>query len=219
VETVILETKQAYVEGYKALQANWKKKDKELLLVGRLAYWTYWLSKLAEASNNTAEKAALFNLKRNGLILLAKSDYVQIRKYIPEVHKKLCGKHAGIMRTRKIPPHKFIYRNWKYIAECPKCQEGMEHYYSLYSIAVLNEKMDIEGREPIFIMSIPYPIIKDEFPDLDSLESVKKYYGTETCTVDISKKVSSLDEKAFSLDLVSKYFTKNHNELAQFLET
>lgn len=217
MKTANNEVKQQYISGYKALQAEWKKQDKELLLVSRLAYWTYWLSKLAEASTNPDEKRALFNLKRNGLILLAKSNYVQIRKYIPEFHKKSCYSHHLLMKKYKVNPHLFISRNREKLESCPKCSKGTEHYFSLYSVAVLNEKNDIEDKKPLFIMYSPYHIFKGQFPDLDSLKSVKKYYGKELCTVDVDEKAYELNVQAFNSEFVFKYFTKNYNDLSEHL--
>src|SRR4051812_30908210 len=118
MDTTIADIKKEYVEGYKSLQAEWKKKDKELVLVGRLAYWVYWLSKLAESSNNPEERKQLFTLKANGLNLLAKSDYVQIRKFVPKFHKYLCKKHRSFMNKKRINPHVFISRNSKTFESC-----------------------------------------------------------------------------------------------------
>lgn len=60
--------------------------------------------------------------------------------------------------------------------------------------------------------------LKEEFPELDSLKSVKRYYGTETCTIDIDKQVYKLDTAVFSPEMALKYFTKNYNELADYLK-
>jgi hypothetical protein len=187
-------------------------------LVGWLAYWFYWLSKLAEASDSPEERQHLFTLKRNGLILLAKSGYVQIRKLVPRFHKKMCYQHHSLYIKKHMNPHVFIFRNWEMLESCPKCEKGIEHYFSLYSVAVLNEKEDIKGRKPLFVMYGPYGMLKDEFPDLDSLKSLKKYYGNELCYIDVDKKVYELDTKAFSIETIFKYLTKNCNDLAEYLK-
>lgn len=218
MDIAIADIKKEYVEGYKALQAEWKKKDKELVLVGRLAYWVYWLSKLAESSNNPEERKQLFTLKANGLTLLAKSDYVQIRKFVPEFHKYLCKKHRSFMNKKRINPHVFISRNSKIFESCPECQNGEDYYYSLYSVALLNEREDLDGRKPLFVMYSPYKALKDRLPNLDSLKNVKKYYGKEMCTVDIDKPVYRLNTQAFSSEMVFKYFSKNYESLSEYLK-
>jgi|tagenome__1003787_1003787.scaffolds.fasta_scaffold20711543_1 hypothetical protein len=218
MDTTIADIKKEYVEGYKALQAKWKKKDKELVLVGRLAYWVYWLSKLAEGSNNPEERKQLFTLKANGLILLAKSDYVQIRKFVPKFHKYLCKKHRSSMCKKGINPHVFISSNCKTLESCPECQKGEDHYYSLYSVALLDEKEDLDGRKPLFVMYTPYKVLKDRLPNLDSLKSVKKHYGNEMCTVDIDKRVYQLNTQTFSSEMVFKYFSKNYESLSEYLK-
>lgn len=217
-KNVVVESKQQYISGYKSLQTHWKTKDKELLLVGRLAYWTYWISKLAEKTHNPEEKRSLFNLKRNGLLLLSKSNYVQLRKYVPNQHKKLCSLHSKKYKKQYVNIHKFIYKKDKIIKECSDCQNGQEHYFSLYSVAVLSEIEDAKDRKPLFVMYCPYDHLKEEFPKLDSLEPVKKYYGSELCTIDIDKKAYKLDLETFKLDLIIKYFSKNYNELSDYLE-
>ena len=61
-------TKDEYTAGYKELQALWKSKNRELLLVGRLAYWTYWISKIAENSDHyTDKRTQFFMLKKMDL--------------------------------------------------------------------------------------------------------------------------------------------------------
>ena len=212
-----LKTKEHYIQGYKTLQSEWKAKDKELLFTGRLAYWTYWISKQAEKTNNPEERVTLFNLKRNGILLLSKSNYAQVRKYVPNHHKKLCYFHYLKMKKSRMNPHKFLFLNENLFEDCSECQKGKEHYFSLYSLAILNEIEDIEGRKPLFIMYSPYLDLKEEFPNIDSVENVKRYYGTELCTVDHDKKISNLDVEPFSIELIIKYFTKNYNALSEYL--
>ncbi|MCQ6275414.1 hypothetical protein JMM81_10630 [Bacillus sp. V3B] len=217
MDITIADIKKEYTEGYKALQVEWKKKDKELVLVGRLAYWVYWLSKLAEGSNNLEERKQLFTLKKNGLILLLKSDYVSVRKYIPKFHKKLCYSHYAQMKKANMNTHLYLYKRHEWFESCPNCQKGKDHYFSLFSIAVLDEKEDSHGRTLLFLMNTPYLIAKDDLPDLDSLERVKKYYGNERCTVDIDKHVYQLNTQAFSSEIVFKYFSKNYESLSEYL--
>lgn len=208
-------TQQEYIYGYEALQSNWKTQDEELLLTGKLAYWTYWISKLAEKTKNAQERTGLFTLKRNGLLLLSKSSYVQIRKYVPVHNKKLCVFHT---RQTKGNTHQFLFKKRKVIQECPECQNGQEHYFSLYSVAVLNEIEDTDTRKPLFIMYIPYNQLKDEFPNLDSLENVKKYYGTELCTIDIDKKVYNPKKLSFGIELLVQNFSQTYNDLLDYLK-
>lgn len=212
-------TKDEYTAGYKELQALWKSKNRELLLVGRLAYWTYWISKIAENSDHyTDKRTQFFMLKKNGLILLSKSNYVQIKKYVPAIHKKMCHKHVGLMRKNKMKPFEYTEKRSRMVLECPKCAEGLDHQYTLYSVAILNEKEDIEGRKPLFIMNSPYHLIKDEFPPLDSLESVKKYYGNESISIAVDKFARNVNIEAFTEETVIKYFTKNYEELSNYLK-
>nr|WP_259549672.1 hypothetical protein [Heyndrickxia oleronia] len=114
-------------------------------------------------------------------------------------------------------PHKFLFLNENLFEDCSECQKGKEHYFSLYSLAILNEIEDIEGRKPLFIMYSPYLDLKEEFPNIDSVENVKRYYGTELCTVDHDKKISNLDVEPFGIELIIKYFTKNYNALSEYL--
>lgn len=169
-----------------------------VLLVGRLGYWTYWISKYAEAAESKEEKNQLFQMKSNGLTLLAKSEYVQIRKYVPGYHSKLCYKHHDLMKKSSINPHLFLYKNAKHLVKCQKCKalKKEEHYYSLYSVAVLNEKEDIDRRKPLFIMYSPYPTLKDHFPELVSLQPVKYYGGFELAVMGNGMKSRDVEKDA-----------------------
>lgn len=216
--TTTIDAKQRYVAGYKLLQAEWKKKDKELLLVGRLAYWTYWISKFAENSTNNQEKSALFQLKANALALLIKSKYVQIRKYVPEHHKRICYNHYEKMKKSGTNPHVYLRKNLDSIQECKKCKKsGVRHFFSLYSIAVLNEKENREGRKPYFVFYAPYLKLQKTLPDLDSLESVKFYSGSEMVTIDKDERVREVDLNALKLEMIVQYYTKNYNALSELL--
>ena len=81
--------KKKYVSGYKALQRKWIKESKELLYVGRLAYWTYWISKLAESAFRVKEANELNALKKKAFILLNRSMYSQLKTYVPRFHEKM----------------------------------------------------------------------------------------------------------------------------------
>lgn len=218
--TTTIDVKQPYVTGYKKLQAEWKKKDKELLLVGRLAYWTYWISKFAENSTNSHEKMSLFQLKTNALTLLIKSEFVQIKKYVPEHHKRLCYKHYERMKKFGTNPHSYLRMYINEIEECTKCKKsGVKHFFSLYSIAILNEKENIKGRIPYFVMYAPYLTLKDTLPELDTLDNIKYYSGSEMATIDKDEQVRNVELDSFNLDLVVQYYMKNFNALSAFLNT
>jgi len=208
----------SYITGLEELQAEWAKKDKELLLTGTLAYWTYWLSKHAEKTGNQEEKNNLFSLKKNGLLLLTKSNYVQIRKFIPTHHKKLCYSHSKMQKKRKMNAHQFLSKNELLIGKCPECQNGQEHYFSLYSLALLNEIEDIENRKPYFIMFMPYVQASHELPGLDSLKSVKRYSGGELCTIRPNQKAYKVDLKMFSPVEILEHYIKSYNDLMVYFK-
>lgn len=209
-------TKDTYTELYKALQTDWKKESSELMVVGRLAYWTFWISKLAETSQDKEEQNQLFELKLKGLILISKSEYVQLRKYVPRFHKKLCTEHSNMQkRTSKL--HKFIVREADQLNNCLECQNGEEHSFSLYSIAVLNKKEHVENRKPLFIMHSPYNLLKDDFPNIDSLERVKYFNGRECRIHEVGRPlITKVNKKAFSKEMVIKYFNKNYNTVSEY---
>lgn len=86
---MVSKLKKMYTTGYKALQREWVKESKELLYVGRLAYWTYWIGKLAESSQKMKEVAELNELKKKAFILLNNSVYSQLKKYVPRFNEKM----------------------------------------------------------------------------------------------------------------------------------
>ena len=217
IEKPITTKKEEYVSGYKELQSLWKKKDKELALVGRLAYWTYWLSKLAEKSesSNGSRRSELFALKKNGLLLLAQSDYVQIKKYVPPIHRKICHKHRAFMGSKEMKPSEYLKAYSLKVSSCPKCLEGEEFHYALYSLAVLDGKKDEENRKLLFAMSCPYPVIKEEFPPLDLVESLEKYYGNETISIAVGALARNVNVGEFTEEFIIKYFTKNYEGLKE----
>lgn len=216
--TVEIEDKAQYLTGYKQMQQEWKAKGKELLLAGRLAYWTFWLSKFAEDSDNNQEKATLFQLKANALALLAKSRFVQIRKFVPEHHKRICYKHYEQMKKSGVNTHFYLSKNLVNLHECKKCKKsGKKHYFSLYSIAVLNTDEEIEGRIPYFVLYAPYLKLRDTLPELDTLESVKYYSGTEMTTIDKDERVREVDLDVLKIELVIQYYMKNYNALSELL--
>lgn len=209
-------TNEIYKDLYKELQKDWKKESKELMVVSRLAYWTFWISKLAESSKDKEERKQLFALKAKGLILLSKSEYVQLRKYIPPFHKKMCWEHSNKQR-KTLPAHKYIVQKAHQLNNCPKCQNGEEYYFSIYSIAVLNKKEDVENRKPLFIMNAPYGLLKNDLPDIDSLESVKYFNGSEYLIHEVGKPmVTKVNKNAFSKEMILKYFNKNYKTVSEY---
>ncbi len=178
---MVAKLKRRYVTGYKALQKMWKKESKELLIVGRLAYWTYWVSKLAESSMKTKEIEELTNLKKKAFIQLKNSPYIKLKKYVPKLNEK--------MRFYNEP---------------------------VYILTVLDKKSDDENRNILFEMHMPYLKLRDEFPDLESLESVNHFNGTEIITVDVDQLERKVETNAFSKKLVLHYFKKNYKQLRDY---
>lgn len=210
METTTKTLIEEYKNYYHELQKEWKSRDKELLLVGRLAYWTYWISKYAENSKGKEERSKLFNLKRNGLLLLTQSKYTQIRRHVPEVHRKLCYKHSHKRNRKNGYIGWFLDRYQDELKNCEKCKKNEEHYYSLYSVAILNGIGD-EEKKPIFIFYSPYRLLKEQFPPLEELRSVKKYNGRERGIKNINL------GDGFSVKLCVKKFIQNYEELQQYL--
>lgn len=86
---MVSQLRRKYATGYKSLQKEWVKESKELLYVGRLAYWTYWVSKWAESSFKMKEVDELNALKKNAFKVLLKSAYSQLKKYCPRFSEKM----------------------------------------------------------------------------------------------------------------------------------
>ena len=107
---MVSQLRRKYATGYKSLQKEWVKESKELLYVGRLAYWTYWVSKWAESSFKMKEVDELNALKKNAFKVLLKSAYSQLKKYCPRFSKK-----CDFIMNRCI-----FYRSWikKLVAIC-----------------------------------------------------------------------------------------------------
>lgn len=205
-----------YKKGYKELQAEWKQHGKEMLLVGRLAYWTFWISKCAEVEKDPAKKRQLFTLKANAFKLLMKSEYTTLQKAIPKFHQRVCYKHYGEMKKSKDIPGRWLYRNFESLIKCKRCREGERHFFSLYSLAVLSDKEVTEDRKLYFVLYSPHPLFKEEFPDLESLPRVKKF-GRELASVASDKHQNDVDLGAFKLDdVVLKYYFKNYEALNKY---
>ncbi|KON88296.1 hypothetical protein AF332_16810 [Sporosarcina globispora] len=115
--------------------------------------------------------------------------------------------------------HLFLEKNEKTLAKCRKCNKlkEIEHYFSLYSIAILDEKVDVEGRKPLFILYSPYPILKDRLPDLEKLGDVKKYNGHELATIGKGKRAHDSMLSAFNKETALRYYLKNFDQLNQYL--
>ncbi|MCM3707834.1 MULTISPECIES: hypothetical protein [Cytobacillus] len=123
------------------------------------------------------------------------------------------------MKKGSLNTHLFLEKNEKTLAKCRKCNKlkETEHYFSLYSIAILDEKVDIEGRKPLFILYSPYPILRDRLPDLEKLEDVKKYNGHELATIGKGKRAHDSMLTALKKETVLRYYLKNFEQLNQYL--
>jgi hypothetical protein len=208
-------TIEEYRHDYIELQKQWRKHSKELFLVGKLAYWTYWISKYAERSYNE-ERQQLYALKHKGFLLLAKSKYTQLRKYVPEITNKLCRSHYKIMKSKKRNTHWFLDTYRQSLLECEDCQKGQEHYYSLYSLAVLDDVGEGD-KHILFVLYVPYLLFNESLPTLEELRPVK-FYRSEFGRIRVSKQDNWKLNNVFSLKTIIKKFNQNYEELHQYFE-
>ncbi|MED4213446.1 hypothetical protein P4662_29965 [Priestia megaterium] len=205
-----------YKEDYLTLQKKWRKESEELFLVGKLAYWTYWLSYYA-ANKSEEKREELFAIKRKGMQLLSQSQYTQLRKYIPGFSNKLCYRHYGMMKRKNVNVHHFLNRNQEHLQACENCKKREEHFYTLYSLAVLDQYGENDKR-PLFIMYIPYDLMKGIFPALETLESVKVYPQREYGKIRVDRKQNSNLEPVFSIKLIKKKFEQSYKALQNYFE-
>src|SRR6478752_3075409 len=185
-----------YKEDYLTLQKTWRKESEELFLVGKLAYWTYWLSYYA-ANKSEEKREELFAIKRKGMQLLSQSQYTQLRK--------------------NINVHHFLNRNQEFLQACENCKKREEHFYTLYSLAVLDQYGEKDKR-PLFIMYIPYDLMKGIFPALETLESVKVYKKREFGKIRVDGKQNWNLEPVFSIKLIKKKFEQSYEALQNYFE-
>ncbi|MFC3882375.1 hypothetical protein ACFOU2_02060 [Bacillus songklensis] len=216
----MIETKmirEQYKDDYIELQKQWRKHSKELFLVGKLVYWAYWVSKYAEKCKDVEERQHLFSLKNKAMLLLAKSKHTQIRKYVPEVNKKLCRQHYKIMKSKHRNICWFLDAYKQDLLECESCQMGEEQYYNLYSLAII-DNLEKEKKKLLYIFYNPYLLLSEQFPVLEELKSVKHFNGKEYGTIRASGKGTvDLDlEDGFSVKLIVKKFNQNYEELREY---
>ena len=200
------------------LKEEWNSENEEFMLVTQLGYWTYWLSKYAEKTDIISNRNQLFKLKHNCLTLLNKSNHTELRKYEPlsKINKKLCEKHRIIIKEKNFNVHWYLENHKKEILECKDCQADerwkYKKYYSLYSLAILNKENKVQ-----FILYVPFPVIKDNFPPLKNLRPVKFFKG-EYGRVEVSTENTRSVEKVFSTDYIFQQVLNSYTHLTDYKE-
>lgn len=205
---------------YINLQKTWKAKSSEMLFVGRLSYWTYWISKLAEKTPDHEERIRLFKLKSQAMILLYHhSNYTRLKALVPDVHRRLCYTHYNKMKRSKMNPHHYLHKHRDRLLACDGCKRGVNHFFSLYSLAVLDDINGAGNRKLLYVFYAPYRKIKDQWPHVEDLEAVRFYPGQEYGTVRMSGKdrIPPLDT-VFSKRSIEHKFNDNFNKMELFLE-
>ena len=211
-----LDAIKGYKEDYLTLQKQWRKESEELFLVGKLAYWTYWLSYYA-VNKREEKQDELYAIKRKGMQLLHQSQYTQLRKYIPDFSNKLCYRHYSMMKRKNINVHHFLNRYQEHLQACENCKKGEEHFFTLYSLAILDQYGESDKRL-LFIMYIPYPLMKDTFPALEALEPVKRYKQREFGKIRVDREQNWNLEPVFSIKLIKKKFEQSYEALQNYFE-
>ncbi|RBW68240.1 hypothetical protein [Bacillus taeanensis] len=225
---------QYFKDQYLFHQKQWMEVDRELLYTSRLAYWTHWVSLHIDyitfrikRPNLTKEqrielinqREELYQFKNLAFLLLLRSKYAKLKAFIPKMHHKLCSTHRKwCFENDGNKPIYYSLENHEQFKECPNCQKGDRHFYSLYAIRIKHE-----DTKTFFLFHTPYLILKDKIQeDVEDLPQLRRFIGD----IGVSKfhpypnfrKGQKPPYYVFSYELTTKQFKKNYVKLKKYFQ-
>jgi hypothetical protein len=236
---MITETKQDdrlqqyFKDQYVSHQKKWMEVDRELLYTSRLAYWTHWISlhidyitfRLQRGKLTKDQRMELLNqqdklyqFKEKAVLLLQHSRYSKLKAFIPKWHHKLCGKHRRwCYENDKNRPIYYSLENHEKFKECPNCQKGDMHYYSLYAVRIKHE-----DTKTFFLFHTPYSILKDKIQeDIEALPQLWRFQGDVGVSkfhLQLVRKNQKSPYNVFSFELTIKQFKKHFVKLKKHIQ-